>query len=142
MRVWKSQAGAARGFTLIEVLVALFVLAVGLLGLASLQLNASKGNAQSGVGTRAVLIAQARMEMLKSARFADIQSGAVTSVCQTPVQIKNNAGVATNFFTVTCTYTLSDSDKDGVNDDAVLEVKVSYPGASVPVDLISERTSA
>lgn len=137
------------GFTLIEVLVALFVLAVGLLGLASLQLNASNSNGMSGLGTRAVLIAQARMEMLKSARFADIQSGAVTNACQTPVQIKNEVGTAVPFYTVTCTYSFSDTDHDGANDLADMEVSVTYPPhsssdlpANWPVHLVSSRTSA
>lgn len=40
MRVLRRREGAARGFTLIEVLVALLVLSVGLLGLAGLQLHA------------------------------------------------------------------------------------------------------
>lgn len=40
MMVLLGREGAARGFTLIEVLVALLVLSVGLLGLAGLQLHA------------------------------------------------------------------------------------------------------
>ena len=133
----------AAGFTLVEVLVALFVLAVGLLGLASLQLNASRGNAQSGVGTRAVLIAQSRMEMLKSARFTDVTTGTdLDTQCNTTVQIKNQAGASQDFFTVTCTYSPQDTDHDGVNDLMDLDVQVTYPGASTPIHIISSRTSA
>lgn len=134
---------AAAGFTLVEVLVALFVLAVGLLGLASLQLNASRGNAQSGVGTRAVLIAQSRMEMLKSARFTDIGTGTdVDTQCETAVQIKNQAGADQDFFTVVCAYSFQDTDGDGADDLVDLDVQVSYPGASTPIHLVSSRTSA
>jgi type IV pilus modification protein PilV len=149
----RGAVGTARrrdgGFTLIEVLVALFVLAVGLLGLASLQLNASNSNGLSGLGTRAVLIAQARMEMLKSARFVDIKAGNVTNVCQTPVQIKNDTGTPITFYTVTCTYSFSDTDHDGTDDLADMEVSVTYPphnpsdpAANWPVHLVSSRTSA
>ncbi len=139
----RTTATAAGGFTLVEVLVALFVLAVGLLGLASLQLNASRGNAQSGVGTRAVLIAQSRMEMLKSAAFADIKDGSgLSTLCNEDVKIKNSVGADVVFFQVTCTYAPQDTDGDGVDDLVDLDVTVQYPGASTPVHLISSRTSA
>ncbi len=142
MRV-RSRARDRRGFTLVEVLVALFVLAVGLLGLASLQLNASRGNAQSGVGTRAVLIAQGRMEMLKSASFTDIGDGTdLDNLCDAAVQIKDQAGAPVDFFTVACTYSFQDTDGDGVDDLVDLDVTVTYPGASTPIHLISSRTSA
>lgn len=143
MRVRFESRRSAAGFTLVEVLVALFVLAVGLLGLASLQLNASRGNAQSGVGTRAVLIAQSRMEMLKSARFTDIGTSTdLDTQCNTAVQIKNQAGANQDFFTVACTYSFQDTDADGVDDLVDLDVQVTYPGASTPIHLISSRTSA
>ena len=54
----KSQAG----FTLIELLVAVVILAIGLLGLAQLQVTAIKTNAQSSTSTAATAIAQRVVE--------------------------------------------------------------------------------
>lgn len=54
----KSQAG----FTLVELLVAVVILAIGLLGLAQLQVTAIKTNAQSATSTAATAIAQRVVE--------------------------------------------------------------------------------
>ena len=48
---------SARGFTLVEVLVALVVLSVGLLGIAGLQLTSLKANHGSATRTQAVYLA-------------------------------------------------------------------------------------
>lgn len=59
------------GFTLLEVMVALVILSVGLLGLAALQLVAIKSNAFSGEMTYATMLAQQHAEILKSRAFTD-----------------------------------------------------------------------
>ncbi len=56
----KSQAG----FTLIELLVAVVILAVGLLGLAQLQVTAIKTNSQSATKTAATSLAQQAIEKI------------------------------------------------------------------------------
>ena len=53
-----------RGFTLIEVMIALVILTVGLLGLASLQMSAIKGNHLSDNITSALTLAEDKMEEL------------------------------------------------------------------------------
>jgi type IV pilus assembly protein PilV len=55
-----------KGFTLIEVLVGLIILAVGLLGVAGMQLTSVKGNSFSNNLTQASYVAQDRIEHLKN----------------------------------------------------------------------------
>jgi type IV pilus assembly protein PilV len=59
------------GFTLIEVMIALVILAVGLLGLTALQLTAIKSNAFSSEMTWATMRAQQQAEVLKNLPFTD-----------------------------------------------------------------------
>ncbi len=59
------------GFTLLEVMIALVILAVGLLGLAALQLVAVKSNAFSSEMTYATMLAQQHAESLKNLPFND-----------------------------------------------------------------------
>jgi type IV pilus modification protein PilV len=56
----------AKGFSLLEVLVALIFLAVGLLALAGLHVTSLRGNTFSQHLTRATLMAQDRLEFLKN----------------------------------------------------------------------------
>ena len=55
----------ARGFSLIEVLIALVVLGVGLVGLARLQLNMLGGTAESVLHDSAVRLAEDKLEALR-----------------------------------------------------------------------------
>ena len=61
----------SEGFTLLEVMIALVIMAVGLLGLAALQLVAVKSNAFSSEMTYATMLAQQHAEGLKSLPFTD-----------------------------------------------------------------------
>lgn len=74
-------AKRSEGFTLLEVMIALVILAVGLLGLAALQLTAVKGNAFSSEMTYATMLAQGQAEYLKSLPFTDasLQPGSYTN---------------------------------------------------------------
>ena len=60
-----------KGFTLLEVMIALVILSVGLLGLAALQLVSIKNNAFSSEMTYATMLAQQHAEILKSRAFTD-----------------------------------------------------------------------
>jgi prepilin-type N-terminal cleavage/methylation domain-containing protein len=61
------------GFSLVEVLIALFILAVGLLGLALFQTTAIKGNAIASKWTVATALAQDRLERFRHAPWTSIQ---------------------------------------------------------------------
>lgn len=60
-----------KGFTLIEVLFAIAILAFGLLAVASMQIGAIQGNLFASGKTRAVTWAQDRMERLMALPFND-----------------------------------------------------------------------
>ena len=66
------------GFSLLEVMIALVILAVGLLGLAALQITAIRGNAFSSEMTMAALFAQQKLEELRNMNFDDIVDGSET----------------------------------------------------------------
>jgi type IV pilus assembly protein PilV len=74
----------SEGFTLIEVMIALVILAVGLLGLAALQLTAIKSNAFSSEMTYATMKAQQYAEVFKSLPFADSNLTAGSHTDPTP----------------------------------------------------------
>ena len=65
------------GFTLIEVVIGLVILAIGLLAIAALQTNSTKGGYFSNNVTQATIFAQDKLEYLKnlSYRDSDLSSG-------------------------------------------------------------------
>jgi len=69
MRAWNKPA--QNGMTLIEVLVALLILGVGLLGAAALQLNALKYTDSARMATQASFIAYDMMDRIRANAAAD-----------------------------------------------------------------------
>ena len=63
------------GFTLIEMLIAISILAIGLLGLAELQFIATKGNKESRDLTSAVVLAETKAEELLKNGVAKLSNG-------------------------------------------------------------------
>ena len=63
------------GFSLIELLIAISVMALGMLAAASMQYSAVRNNATGNTSTQATMLAEATMEMLKN---QDIDSTALT----------------------------------------------------------------
>jgi type IV pilus assembly protein PilV len=59
------------GFTLIEVVAGLIILAIGLLGIAAMQITATKGSYFSSNVTQATFFAQDRLEYLKNLPYND-----------------------------------------------------------------------
>ncbi len=64
-----------RGFTLIEVMVTIFILVVGLLGLYSTVVGVIQGNAHSKNITTATTLAQDKIEALRNQSYAGLSSG-------------------------------------------------------------------
>jgi prepilin-type N-terminal cleavage/methylation domain-containing protein len=63
------------GFTLVEVLLALFLIAIGVLAAAPMFVYAMKGNAAGADFGSAGAIAVERMEVLRSTRYTDLDAG-------------------------------------------------------------------
>jgi prepilin-type N-terminal cleavage/methylation domain-containing protein len=59
------------GFTLIEVVAGLIILAIGLLAIATMQITSTKGGSFSNNVTLATILAQDKMEYLKNLSYSD-----------------------------------------------------------------------
>jgi type IV pilus assembly protein PilV len=66
----RGRAANARGFTLIEVLIALLLLSIGVLGLAGLQLKALKFNQTAAVRSQATFLAYSIADCMRANRDA------------------------------------------------------------------------
>ncbi len=62
------------GFTLVELMIAVAILAIGLLALAGLQVTAIRGNLSSKGQTTAVMLAEAKMEEFKNTAFSSLSN--------------------------------------------------------------------
>jgi prepilin-type N-terminal cleavage/methylation domain-containing protein len=60
-----------KGFTLIEVAAGLIILAVGLLGIAAMQVTSTKGGYFSNNVTQATILAQDKLEYFKNLSYSD-----------------------------------------------------------------------
>jgi len=68
----------SQGFTLIEVMIAMVVLAVGLLALGTMQIVSIRANAFSSEMTYSTMLAQQQLETLKNLSFSDANLTATT----------------------------------------------------------------
>jgi type II secretory pathway pseudopilin PulG len=68
--LWRAEAGADEGFSLLEVLVAATMLTVGLTALAQLFAMSTRTNSSAKTMTYATLLAQQKMEQLRSLAWA------------------------------------------------------------------------
>ena len=102
-------ARGEEGFSLIEVLVALTILAVGLLSLALLQVTAIKGNAGASKSTIATDLAQTKLELFRRDAWIDIANstnttfggGTIPIYASVPADAGDNVIVrGTNFYRI------------------------------------------
>lgn len=68
----------SKGFTLVEVMIAIAVLVIGLLGVAGVAATIINGNALGKEITTATTLAQDKMEELKGTAYASLTSGSDT----------------------------------------------------------------
>jgi len=105
-----------KGFTLIEVMIAMAIFAIGILGVAKMQINAISGNAKAREYSEASAFAQGQIESLMSTSFDNI------------VLAGNSSTVNAGGYTVQTTI-LNQADLDGdLNNDIMnIEIRVFDP---------------
>ncbi len=74
------RSAGQRGFGLIELMIAMVILAVGILGITKLQMQSSFGNAGSRNTSAAVNLARSKLESLKRVGSYSIQEGVVVQL--------------------------------------------------------------
>ncbi len=117
-----------QGFTLIELMVALFILSIGLLAMAKMQMSSIQGNAFGGRMTTAVALAQDQMEDLIN-RSLDPWPVATESE---PVSDPTLMGVTYSGHEVTWTI----EPDSPIANVATLTVVVQWPGGQTPITLV------
>jgi prepilin-type N-terminal cleavage/methylation domain-containing protein len=86
----------SKGFSLIEVMIALVILAVALLALAGLMITTTKNTSFGGHMTEAATFAQDKLEQLRASPWAGIIAGADTQVGATGISYARSWTVADN----------------------------------------------
>jgi prepilin-type N-terminal cleavage/methylation domain-containing protein len=76
------------GYTIIEVLIAVAIFSIGILGMASLQLSTDRNIKTGNVVTQATMIARDKIEMLK--RVTDVTT--LSSGAETDIDVDGNPG--------------------------------------------------
>lgn len=102
-----------KGFTLIEVVAGLIILAIGLLGIATMQITSTKGGYFSSNVTQATIFAQDKLEYLKNLSYGDSHlshglhhEGAISgSIFSRVVNVVEDAGNSMKTITVTIQWT-------------------------------------
>ena len=102
-----------KGFTLIEVVAGLIILAIGLLAIAAMQITSTKGGYFSSNVTRATIFAQDKLEYLKNLSYSDSNlsnglhnEGTISgSIFSRVVNVAEDAGNSMKTITVTINWT-------------------------------------
>lgn len=110
-----------KGFTLLEVLIAITILSVGLLALAQMTVYVIRSNTVGNKITRATVMAEDKLEKLKNLSYTDAQLGDTDS---------NTADVSTNIHSTPALFTSPDH-SDGYPNDAT--------GQTVTISLSPQR---
>ena len=105
----------SKGFTLIEVLVALIILSFSLLALAGLMVTTTKNNSFGSHMTEAATLAQDKLEELRAIKWDDLNEGNHTDPAQqegsTGINYTRNWNVTTNGSLKTVTITVNWNDR-------------------------------
>ncbi len=117
-----------RGFTLISVMIAVVILAIGVLALSRTLTGAMAANTKAGLRTVALDIARQRMEFLRSQRPADMGDFAEPSGVDVNEEGRPVTGGKYRRVVV-----VSDVRTSLVS----VTVRVTYPNGSTPVELVT-----
>jgi prepilin-type N-terminal cleavage/methylation domain-containing protein len=122
-----------QGYTLIEIMIAISIFAIGFLAIAYMQITSSKNSRTGSEITEAATIATDRMEMLMVLAFDDpLLDPAVNPHPSAPDNTQGKYSIQ---------WIVADNDlnADGINDSKVIDMSVSWPGAgnkAVNIDFI------
>ncbi len=112
-----------RGYTLIEIMIAISIFAIGFLAIGYLQITASKNSRTGSEITEAATIATDRIEMLMVLPFDDpLLDPAANPHPSAPANTQGKYSIQ---------WIVADNDlnADGTNDSKVIDMSVSWPGA-------------
>jgi type IV pilus assembly protein PilV len=116
-----------QGFTLIELMAAVLILSIGILGMMKLQMYAVQGNAFGGRMSAAVALAQDQMENLINRSLEPWPEGSIAGSQIDPSLL----GRQYQGYTVNWTI-MSDSPIPNV---AIMNVQVHWPGGQNPISM-------
>jgi type IV pilus assembly protein PilV len=122
----KKVCGNQPGFTLLEVLIAISILTIGLLGVAQMQIMGIRGNYFSGNTTTALALAEEKMEDLLGDSYAAVISG---NDANNPIDETGQAGgIYTRMWVV--------ADNSPIIDTKTVTVNVSWANHQVSLSSI------
>jgi len=101
---------SSRGYTLIEVMIAMVIFSFGILGMYAMQISSVNGNAAAGKRTEAVSWAANQMEILLETPYASIGNNQVTQ----------------GIYTIQWTAPEIDINNDGTNDAKNIQINVTW----------------
>jgi type IV pilus assembly protein PilV len=96
VRKSKDLMSCNNGFSLMEVMISLVILAIGVLALTQLQLTVTQGNGSANTMTTAVSLAEQKIESLKTASYTTIQSESPTAVTASDGRTYTRQVIVTN----------------------------------------------
>lgn len=117
-----------RGFTLISVMIAVVILAVGVLALSRTMTGAIQANTRAGFRTVALDIARQRMEFLRAQRPQDMADFAEASGTDV-----NEQGLPVSGGKYRRTVVVQDVRTSLVS----VTIRVTYPNGTTPVELVT-----
>ena len=112
----KSQLSNEKGFTLLEILIAITILSVGLLALAEMTVYVIRSNTVGNKITKATVLAQDKLEKLKNLSYTNAQLDDTDS---------NTADVSTNIHSNTALFTSPDHSDAYPNDATGQTITIS-----------------
>lgn len=128
--------GAQKGFTLVEVLIATFIFAVGVLAVVSLLVSSLRANSLSRATTVATQVVQQQIEVIKSQSFDTTVNamcgwGVTRTTGFTETCTQNKKVVFTNRTAtdVACKYKLTSGDLSSITYDFTMQIVRDYPVA-------------
>ncbi len=131
---------AAQGFSIIEVMIAICVLSIGLLGMTALQTSAVKNNRTGNTYSQASALARSQMEILKNGDISDsddlLNPAAFPTTTSHPDNPLDENGQPGGIYNVSWTVDnyMEDTTDDGIGDTAsdfarTITITVTFPFA-------------